>query len=189
MRTLHFFELKDKEIDMRRISFLLVVLFGLALAGCTAFHSATGTGGFGGSYHFASKRKATGRRVFIFDPRQRAWAAYDEKGDLINTGRASGGAAYCSDIKRSCRTVVGTFRVYSKGSGGCVSKRFPVETNGGAPMPYCMHFHPAGYAIHGSHDVPNYNASHGCIRVTPTVAKWLNTGFIKVGSTVIVRSY
>ncbi len=55
-------------------------------------------------------------------------------------------------------------------------------------MPYCMFFSKY-YAIHGSYDVPGYNASLGCIRVTPKDARWLNYNFIRVGTPVIVRHY
>ena len=45
-----------------------------------------------------------------------------------------------------------------------------------------------GFAIHGSNDVPNYNASHGCVRVSPDAARWLNEEFMTVGETkVIIR--
>ena len=77
----------------------------------------------------------------------------------------------------------------NKEGAGCISHKFPLKTHGGAKTPYCMHFHPKGYAIHGYHEVPNYNASHGCIRVLPADAKWLNLNFLKVGSTVIVVPY
>jgi lipoprotein-anchoring transpeptidase ErfK/SrfK len=40
-----------------------------------------------------------------------------------------------------------------------------------------------GWAIHGSNSVPAYPASHGCVRVTRTDAKWL-LGQIGVGTTV-----
>ena len=141
-----------------------------------------------GSYHFPAKRKATGRKVFIFDPKATAWAAYDAKGNRIKTGRASGGKGFCEDVGRPCRTTVGTYRVYSKKGAECKSSKYPIETGGGARMPYCMHFN-GGYSIHGAYDVPNYNASHGCVRVLPSAAKWLNQDFLNVGSTVIVRSY
>jgi lipoprotein-anchoring transpeptidase ErfK/SrfK len=45
------------------------------------------------------------------------------------------------------------------------------------------------YAIHGSPDVPNRNASHGCIRVKPRDAAWLHRHFIRMGTKVIVKSY
>ena len=131
--------------------------------------------------------EATGNRVFIFDPRMRKWAAYDVKGKRVKSGIASGGSHFCPDINRKCHTPVGTFRVYRTGGEGCASTQFPLG-RGGAPMPYCMFFH-EGYAIHGSPDVPNFNASHGCIRVQPKLAKWLNESFITHGTTVIIRPY
>jgi lipoprotein-anchoring transpeptidase ErfK/SrfK len=45
------------------------------------------------------------------------------------------------------------------------------------------------YAIHGSSDVPNYNASHGCVRVKPKDARWLHKNFMHIGTTVIIKSY
>jgi lipoprotein-anchoring transpeptidase ErfK/SrfK len=142
-----------------------------------------------GTGYFATTRVATGRDVFIFNPNYGAWALYDENGLLVNTGRASGGKDYCPDIHRNCKTIIGTYHVISKGGSDCISTKFPLETHGGAPMPYCMYFHPAGYAIHGSYDVPDYNASHGCIRVTPEAAEWLSDNYLRVGSTVIILPY
>ena len=141
-----------------------------------------------GSNYFPEKREATGKKVFIFDPKATAWAAYDAQGNRVETGSASGGRDFCEDIGRPCRTVTGTFHVYSKKGEECKSSIYPVETNGGAKMPYCMHFS-GGYSIHAAYEVPNYNASHGCIRVLPGAAKWLNENFIEVGTTVEVKPY
>lgn len=141
-----------------------------------------------GNSYFPEKRAATGKKVFIFDPHATAWAAYDAQGNLVKTGSASGGKDYCEDIGRSCHTVTGTFRVYSKKGPDCTSSIYPIETGGGARMPYCMHFH-QGYSIHAAYEVPNYNASHGCIRVLPSAAQWLNEDFIDVGTTVVVKPY
>lgn len=141
-----------------------------------------------GNGYFPAKRPATGRKVFVFDPKATAWAAYDAQGNRVKTGRASGGKGFCEDVGRPCRTVTGTYRIYSKKGENCKSSVYPIETNGGAKMPYCMHFH-GGYSIHGAYEVPNYNASHGCVRVLPSAAKWLNQNFLDVGSTVIVKSY
>lgn len=106
---------------------------------------------------------------------------------MIRTGRGSGGKHYCSDVRRSCKTPSGVFRVISKGGPACRSSRYPLG-KGGAPMPYCMFFSKL-YAIHGSPDVPNYNASHGCVRVKPHDARWLSQNFIKIGTKVIIKSY
>ena len=128
-----------------------------------------------------------GVRLFIFSPRDKAWAAYLPNGKLVGYGRASGGANWCRDVGRPCRTPRGKFRVYSLGLPSCRSSRYP-KPKGGAPMPYCMFFSKY-YAIHGSPHVPNYNASHGCIRVKPKAAKWLRYHFITIGTRVVVTSY
>lgn len=141
-----------------------------------------------GTAHFPFQREATGRRVFIFDPNYTAWALYDENGLRLNTGKASGGQDFCPDVGRACRTITGRYRIIRKGGPDCESSIYPIETNGGAPMPYCMYFSNWGYAVHGSYDIPDYNASHGCIRVTPTVAGWLST-YMPIGTTMIVRPY
>lgn len=142
---------------------------------------------------FAAKSSvaATGpsnaKGTVVFDPKNLYWAAYDPQGNLVKTGPASGGSDYCPDIGRTCHTPVGRFTVYSEGSAACKSNTYPIN-NPGAPMPYCMFFS-GGYAIHGSYDIPNYNASHGCVRVHPTAAAWLNMDFVKPGTTVIIKSY
>lgn len=141
-----------------------------------------------GAGYFPATRAATGRKVFIFDPKATAWAAYDAQGNRVQTGSASGGKDFCEDIGRPCRTVTGTFRVYSKKGAACTSSLYPIETNGGAKMPYCMHFH-GGYSIHAAYEVPSWNASHGCVRVLPSAAKWLNENFIDIGTTVVVKPY
>ncbi len=43
-------------------------------------------------------------------------------------------------------------------------------------------------AIHGSNNLPNHNASHGCIRVDPAAARWLYHNFMQVGTRVIVST-
>lgn len=141
-----------------------------------------------GSGAFPEKRAASGKKVFIFDPKAAAWAAYDAQGNLVKTGSASGGKDFCEDIGRSCHTVTGTFSVYSKKGPDCTSSVYPIETGGGARMPYCMHFY-QGYSIHAAYEVPNYNASHGCIRVLPSAAQWLSEDFMNIGTTVIVKPY
>lgn len=125
--------------------------------------------------------------TFVFSPRSLSWKAINASGQVVRTGRASGGRNYCSDIHRSCRTPSGTYHIISKGGAGCKSSRYPVG-KGGAPMPYCMFFS-RYYAVHGSHDVPNYNASHGCVRVTPSDAHWLSKNFMRIGTRVVVKPY
>ncbi len=136
---------------------------------------------------FPNKRAATGNNVFIFSPASLTWAAYDSNGNLVRSGRGSGGKLWCGDVGRPCRTPAGSYKVYRKGSAACKSNTYPLNV-GGAEMPHCMFFS-GGYSIHGSADVPNYNASHGCIRVHPSDARWLSQNFVKIGTTVIVGSY
>lgn len=115
------------------------------------------------------------------------WAAYDSEGKLVNSGHVSGGKSFCSDINKACKTTTGTFKIYEKRGSGCKSKIFPVG-KGGAPMPYCMFFK-EGYALHGSNAVPNYNASHGCVRMSASDAQWLNENFVNVGTTRVNVTY
>lgn len=125
--------------------------------------------------------------TFIFNPRTHSYSAINDDGKVVKTGRASGGSSWCPDIKRSCRTPVGVYQLWSKGGPGCKSSRYP-KPRGGAPMPYCMFFSKY-YAVHGSNDVPKHNASHGCVRVTPSDAKWLSQNFMRVGTKVVVKPY
>lgn len=126
--------------------------------------------------------------TIIVDPKLLAFGAYDTDGTLVHWGPISAGQNYCSDVKRSCHTITGTYTIYTKQGAGCKSKKFPIG-KGGAPMPYCMFFH-KGFALHGSPTVPGYNASHGCVRLYKDDAKWLNTQFVNVGSTqIIIKPY
>ena len=164
-----------------------IILFGIALI--FPFFLSGCAGGFAsGAASFPDTRPATGGHVFIYDPKQHAWAAYDGKGRLARVGRASGGKLYCDDIGRPCKTVVGHYRILNKGNETCQSNIYPVKTRGGAPMPYCMKFHPEGYAIHGVSQVADGYNSHGCIGVSVADAKWLSD-YLPTGSRVIVRSY
>ena len=58
-----------------------VVLIG-AIAALSAGCATVGglTGGKGANV-FPEKRVATGRKVFVFDPKHTAWAAYDAEGN------------------------------------------------------------------------------------------------------------
>lgn len=139
-------------------------------------------------YNFPYLITATGKRTFIFNPNTYSWAAYDEKGQLVKQGPASGGAKFCKDINENCQTPDGAFNVIRKYGPKYKSSIFPVETKGGAPMPYAMFFY-RGDAIHGSNYVPAANVSHGCIRILPADAEWLNKDFLDIGSMVIVYPY
>lgn len=133
--------------------------------------------------------KATGEKRFYFDPKVSAWAAYDEEGNRLMTGSASGGIDACEEnATQSCRTVTGTFRIYNKRGLDCRSGEYPVSTKGGAKMPYCMYFY-QGFTIHAAYEVPEHPSSHGCVRVFPSAAKWLNEQFMQIGTKVIILAY
>lgn len=128
-------------------------------------------------------------KQIVVDQDKLAWAAYDEKGQLVKWGPVSSGRDKCSDSNNSCRTITGVFRVFSKENQNCRSDAFD-----GARIPYCMYFH-KGFALHGYSSVPGYRASHGCVRMFTEDAKWLNHHFVELsnednnhlGTKVIVR--
>jgi len=144
---------------------------------------------------FEEKIGAEGEKSIVVDLSKLAWAAYDAKGRLVRWGPASGGRDWCPDVHGRCRTPYGDFSVSSRGGSKCKSKKFPIG-RGGAPMPYCMFFH-GGYALHGSPEVPGYNASHGCVRLFREDAEWLNQDFVALpdretgatGTRVIILPY
>ncbi len=133
---------------------------------------------------FASQINPMGEKAIIYDPKQNAWAAYDVNGQLVKWGPGSSGADWCSDINQPCHTQPGVFTVYRKGGPDCVSKTYPLP-NGGAPMPYCVFFN-KGFALHGSYEVPGFNASHGCVRMFVGDAQWLNQSFVDLGRTKVI---
>lgn len=133
---------------------------------------------------FPDKVKASGKRLVVVNLGLHAFAAYNEEGRLIHWGPVSGGKGWCPDVRQYCNTAVGVFRVIHKQGPKCISEKYPVETAGGAPMPYCMHYY-RGFALHGS-TLPGFHASHGCIRLFKDDAKWLNKHFLTVGDRVIV---
>lgn len=126
---------------------------------------------------FAKQIDPPGRKIILVSihPSILAWGAYDSDGSLQFWGPVSGGRGYCPDLGRGCHTSTGHFAIYQKEGRGCVSSKFPIG-HGGAPMPWCMFFH-GGFALHGSYEVPGYNASHGCVRIFIPDAKWLNQEF------------
>jgi hypothetical protein len=124
----------------------------------------------------------TGEKVIYIDQQELAWSAYNEEGELVWWGPISTGSGHCRSPDGTCLTPTGIFRIIRKQDIECVSTVFPVRAsgeNGGAIMPYCMHFF-RGYALHGSEVVPGFRDSHGCVRMFIEDAKWLNEEFIIV---------
>jgi hypothetical protein len=124
--------------------------------------------------------QAEGEKTIYVSQKQLAWGAYDEAGELVWWGPVSSGTEHCVGVRGNCLTPSGSFRVIRKQDVECTSTVFPRRANGvdgGAVMPYCMHFF-RGYALHGSDEIPGYRASHGCIRLFTEDARWLNEEFI-----------
>jgi hypothetical protein len=75
---------------------------------------------------------------------------------------------HMSSGKPSTPTVTGSFRFYRKTPGY------------NAKAMYYSNYFIRGYAIHGYHEVPTYNASHGCLRVplanAVSIYRWINLG-------------
>jgi lipoprotein-anchoring transpeptidase ErfK/SrfK len=73
-----------------------------------------------------------------------------------------------SSGKPSTPTILGSFHVYRKDIGA--------NSEGMINSSYFIR----GYAIHGYYDVPNYNASHGCLRVpipdSMSIFNWVQYG-------------
>ncbi len=168
-----------KSLSVRRGALLYGVVFIASIVQLNVTHAESETS--------IKNQSFAANNTFIFSPRNLSWKAVNASGTVVRSGRASGGRNYCPDIHRGCRTPSGTYHIISKGGAGCKSSRFPVG-KGGAPMPYCMFFN-RHYAVHGSYDVPNYNASHGCVRVTPADAHWLTNNFMHIGTRVVVKPY
>lgn len=115
-----------------------------------------------------------------------AFGAYDAQGNLVYWGPAAGGQSWCDDLHQSCVSAAGVFRIYRKEGADCMSSEFPVQTKGGASMPYCM-FYYKGFAIHGSTLKGFADLSKGCVRLFYDDAKWLYQNFVKIGTKVMVN--
>lgn len=129
-----------------------------------------------------SKVKKSTRKVVI-DLHNKAFAAYNEEGELVRWGPISAGKD-CSEFENSCSTPKGTFKIYRKENRKYKSKKYP-KPFGGAPMPYAMFFS-GGIALHGS-TLPGRHDSHGCVRLLNEDAKWLNLEFTRINTRVIVQ--
>lgn len=122
----------------------------------------------------------TNEKTIYVSQKKLAWGAYDTTGELLWWGPISSGIGKCLGVLGGCSTPSGSFRIIRKQDIDCISTVFPIRAdgdNGGALMPYCMHFF-RGYALHGSYELPGYRASHGCVRMFIEDARWLNEEFI-----------
>lgn len=177
-------------------SLTLSILIPLLLSSCASIHPGHTTS----SYQTAQvvsrpadyssrlpQHLATHEKTILIDPRVHAWGAYDSSGNLIRSGLTTAGGSWCSDIKRSCKTRSGSFRIQSLGHAGCKSSIYPLHKPG-APMPYCMFFN-GHQGLHGSSQVVEGNISHGCVRMRTADAEWIRFNFARIGTKVIVRPY
>ena len=94
---------------------------------------------------FKARFPKAGRHV-EFDWSRQVLALFDKKGRVSRTYHASSGAP-------ATPTVFGRFRFYRRDLG--------TNAKGMVHAAYFI----GGYAIHGYASVPNYPASHGCIRI------------------------
>lgn len=134
---------------------------------------------------FPQYRNTHGHRLLYVNLSLFAFAAYNSDGTLLFWGPVSSGSDWCEDVKASCTTAVGNFRVFKIEGQACESATYPIQTDGGAPMPYCMYYHD-GFAVHGSTLSGFVNRSKGCIRLFDDDAQWLNQNFVSLGTQIIV---
>ena len=114
-----------------------------------------------------------------------AFGAYGPDGNLIYWGPVSSGASKCPANDDSCATPTGDFRAFRIEGKDCTSNEFPLETHGGAPMPYCVFFH-RGSAVHGSTLSGFINRSAGCVRLFYADSEWIYDRFAQKNMEVIV---
>ena len=115
-----------------------------------------------------------GKRIVVDLSKQEAYAYED--GELQFSGWISTG-------KPGHRTPTGRFRVLEKDIDH-VSSKYP-EPNGGAEMHYMLRLTDYGVAMHLGY-VPNYPASHGCIRMENGFAQKMYR-WAHVGTPVLIK--
>ena len=92
---------------------------------------------------------------------------------LINPGGKVFKIIHTSSGKPSTPTVLGTFHFYSKTPG--TNAKGMLDSN----------YFIRGYAIHGYPEVPNYAASHGCLRIPNANAAFV-FGWVSIGDRIDV---
>jgi len=115
-----------------------------------------------------------GKKIVVDLSKQEAYAY--ENGELQFSGWVSTG-------KPGHRTPTGRFRVLEKDIDH-VSSKYP-EPNGGAEMHYMLRLTNSGIAMHLGY-VPNYPASHGCIRMENGFAQKMYR-WAHVGTPVVIK--
>jgi hypothetical protein len=115
------------------------------------------------------------KKSIVIDLTTQEAFAYED-GNLVMRGEVSTG-------KTGHRTPTGKFKILQKALKH-VSSKYP-EPNGGARMDYMMRLTNSGIAMHLGF-VPNYPASHGCIRLKNGFAQKLYA-WAPVGTEVIIE--
>jgi hypothetical protein len=115
------------------------------------------------------------KKMIVIDLSAQEAYAY-ENDSLIMSGEVSTG-------KVGHRTPTGRFKILQKKKKH-VSSKYP-EPNGGARMDYMMRLTNSGIAMHLGY-VPNYPASHGCIRLKNGFAQKLYR-WARVGTPVVIK--
>lgn len=113
----------------------------------------------------------TGSKRAVVNKSSQTISVY-QGGELVLTSRVSTG-------KYTRSTPVGTFRVGSLKDAYHSSSKY-----GDAPMPWAVHVVRTIY-IHAG-EVPDYPASHGCIRLPDDAAKWFYN-WAEPGTVVTIR--
>jgi hypothetical protein len=180
--------------------FFMTAVLAFGLAACNSgYYSSPNHNGMPSYYTYYSESTyesrmpehydTHGEKMIVVNPNVYTWGAYNAEGHLVKAGPATAGGNWCPDIERSCRTSVGTFRIYSLGDSECISRIYPLPDGGGL-MPYCMYFS-NGEALHGSPDgtVVEANVSHGCVRMRIQDAAWLRNNFAQLGTKVVIEPY
>ncbi|WP_456431211.1 L,D-transpeptidase [Nitratifractor sp.] len=122
-----------------------------------------------------STMAAQARKWIVVDLGTQQAIAYEDGHEVMR--------GYVSTGRPGHRTPTGTFRVLEKALRH-VSSKYP-PPNGGARMDYMMRLTDYGVAMHLGY-VPNYPASHGCIRLENGFAQRLYA-WTPVGTRVIIR--
>ncbi len=126
---------------------------------------------------FVGAEMAEARKQIVVDLSKQEAFAYED-GQLKFSGWVSTG-------KPGRRTPTGHYRVLEKEIRH-VSSKYP-EPNGGARMDYMLRLTDYGIAMHLGY-VPNYPASHGCIRMENGFAQKMYN-WATVGTPVLIKGY
>jgi peptidoglycan hydrolase-like protein with peptidoglycan-binding domain len=94
-------------------------------------------------------------------------------GDYTEVDQKRGGT-----IKGRAITPTGAFNVYREYTNGW--------ERGELGQLYRPKYFAGGVAVHGSNNIPNYPASHGCVRITTTAMDWIWANDLMPRGTVVV---